>query len=177
MTVPPALLWVFSRLIMPLGDWCTLRRIARRTSSGAGTPSGAGTKRGTTPLKVALVVDEHGALVGLVTLEDIVEVVVGQIAERGQPIIADPSGSGVNTVRGDTRIREVNRALEWDLPESGDAETIGGLIVRHLGQVPEIDARLEIDGYAFRILERHGFRIDGVEIRRLKPADEEEDSD
>lgn len=120
----------------------------------------------TAPLKIALVVDEHGAIVGLVTLEDIVEVVVGQIAERGQPIITNTTGTGVTTVRGDTRIRDVNRALDWDLP-GNEAETIGGLLVRRAGQLPPVDARVEIEGFAFRILERHGFRIDDVEIRRI----------
>lgn len=117
------------------------------------------------PIKLALVVDEHGVLSGLITLEDIVEVVVGQIAERGQPIIADPSGEGVITVRGDTRIRDVNRALDWNLPES-DLATVGGLVVQRQGGFPDVGAVIGIDGFRFRVLERHGWRIDSIEIRR-----------
>lgn len=121
----------------------------------------------TAPIKMALVVDEHGALSGLITLEDIVEVVVGQIAERGQPIIADISGDGVVTVRGDTRIRDINRTLDWNIPDD-DVSTVGGLIVRRRGGLPEAGEVVRIDLIDFRILERHGWRIDAVEIRRSR---------
>ncbi len=57
--VPPALLCVFSSEIRPVGLWWTLRRMAARTSSGAGTPRGACTKRGTTPEKVAIMPSSH----------------------------------------------------------------------------------------------------------------------
>lgn len=119
--------------------------------------------------KMNLVVDEHGDLAGLVTLEDIVEVVFGQIAQPGEAIIADPKDSGHVTVRGDTRLREIERALEWDLPER-EAATVGGLIVSERGGVPEVGTAIEIDGYRFKILERHGRRISSVEIRRLPRA-------
>jgi Mg2+/Co2+ transporter CorB len=126
------------------------------------------------PNKMALVVDEYGALTGLVTLDDILEVIVGQIAERGEQIIADPDDSGVVVVRGDTRLREINRALDWDLPQD-EISTIGGLAVRREKGLPAVGGRIEIGDYVLTILERHGLRIDSIEIRRTRPREVAED--
>lgn len=68
---------------------------------------------------------------------------------------------------GDTRIRDINRALDWNIPDD-DVSTVGGLIVRRRGGLPEVGEVVRIDHIDFRILERHGWRIDGVEIRRSR---------
>ena len=118
----------------------------------------------TNPTRMAVVLDEYGSVKGIVTLEDIVEVVVGQIAERGEPILADLAGSGTVEVRGDVRVRDLNRELGWELPED-QAVTIGGLVVAWQRGIPEVGAELTVRGYAVRILERRGLRIDRVVIR------------
>lgn len=114
--------------------------------------------------RMALVVDEYGTLKGVVTLEDILEVVVGQIAERGEAILSDLAGSGLVEVRGDVRIRDINRELGWNLPEN-EAATIGGLVVaRHRG-VPPVGLEMAVNGFAIRVLERRGLRVDRLAIR------------
>ncbi|WP_135465731.1 HlyC/CorC family transporter [Crenalkalicoccus roseus] len=122
-------------------------------------------------LKMALVVDEYGALQGLVTLEDVVEVIVGQIAQRGEPILAEAAGDGVAEVRGDIRVRDLNRELDWDLPEE-EAATVGGLVVSRLRAIPPVGTEVTIDGYAIRVVERRGWRLDRLAIRRLAPPEE-----
>jgi len=116
------------------------------------------------PNRMAIVVDEYGTMKGIVTLEDILEVVVGQIAARGEAILSDLAGSGTVEVRGDVRVRDLNRELGWQLPEN-EAATLGGLVVsRHHG-VPPAGQDLALDGYKIRILERRGLRIDRLSVR------------
>ncbi|MFC4169749.1 HlyC/CorC family transporter [Teichococcus aestuarii] len=120
--------------------------------------------RAMTP-KMALVVDEYGTIRGLVTLEDIVEVVVGQIAQRGEAIIADNDADGIVEVRGDARLREINHALDWDLPED-EASTAGGLAIARARGIPSVGTEITLGRYTLRVLERRGWRIDRLSIGR-----------
>jgi Mg2+/Co2+ transporter CorB len=122
-----------------------------------------------TPNRLAIVVDEYGTLKGIVTLEDILEVVVGQIAERGEAILSDLAGSGTVEVRGDVRVRDLNRELGWQLPET-EAATLGGLVVARQRGVPPVGQDLNLDGYNIRVLERRGLRIDRLTVRPPEPA-------
>jgi len=94
--------------------------------------------------QIAVVVDEHGGMAGLLTLEDLIEELVGEIlgeAEEAEDLIRrEPSGSAV--VRGDVPVREVNRALGLALPEGEGYTSVGGLCVALAGSVPERGARL-----------------------------------
>jgi putative hemolysin len=106
--------------------------------------------------QIAVVVDEHGGMAGLLTLEDLLEELVGEIlseAEDPQELFQrEPSGSAV--VRGDVPVREVNRALGLDLPEGGDYTSVGGLCVALAGAVPERGTRLRSpDGSELEVLE------------------------
>lgn len=116
------------------------------------------------PIKMAVVLDEYGTLKGIVTLEDIVEVVVGQIVQRGEPILGDLTEHGEVEVRGDLRVRDINRELGWDLPED-EAATIGGLLVARQRGIPATGAEVTIGPYAVRVLERRGQRIDRLMVR------------
>lgn len=88
---------------------------------------------------LAIVIDEHGGTSGIVTMEDVLEELVGEIvselAEAADPFHRLPDGSTV--VQGDTPVREVNRALEIALPEGDDWSTIGGLCMALAGRVPQ----------------------------------------
>jgi putative hemolysin len=106
--------------------------------------------------QIAVVVDEHGGMAGLLTLEDLVEELVGEIlgeAEDPQELFQrEPSGSA--TVRGDVPVREANRALGVDLPEGDDYTSVGGLCVALAGAVPERGTRLRSpDGTELEVLE------------------------
>ena len=94
--------------------------------------------------QIAVVVDEHGGVAGLLTLEDLVEELVGDIVgEQEQPeALFQPEPGGTALVRGDAPIREVNRALDLDLPEGEGYTTVAGLCIALAGSVPERGARL-----------------------------------
>lgn len=98
--------------------------------------------------QLAIVVDEHGGVAGLLTLEDLVEELVGEVFsewEQPEPLVRrEPSGTPI--VRGDTPIRDVNRELGIDLPEGDDYTTVAGLCVALAGAVPERGARVDAGG-------------------------------
>ncbi len=122
---------------------------------------------------VAIVVDEHGGVAGLVTLEDLVEELVGEIlgeAEEAAPwVVREPAGGA--TVRGDAPMREVNRELALDLPEGKDYSTIGGLCIALAGGIPAQGAHLAApDGTAIEVLEATPRQVRLVRITPPRPA-------
>ena len=94
---------------------------------------------------MAIVVDEHGGMAGLITLEDLVEELVGDLAsedERAErPLRLEPDGSAL--VKGSTAIRDVNRELGLDLPEGDGWTTIAGLCIELAGGIPQPGTRLQ----------------------------------
>jgi len=106
--------------------------------------------------QIAVVVDEHGGVAGLITLEDLLEELVGEIVgEQEQPeslFQREPDGTAL--VRGDAPIREVNRALELDLPEGDGYTTVAGLSIALAGAVPQRGTRVRApDGTELEIVE------------------------
>lgn len=118
---------------------------------------------------LALVVDEYGEIQGLVTLEDIIEVIVGPLTPRDDHIVALNDDKSTVEVQGDYRVRDLNRSLDWRLPED-EAVTIGGLIVAEHGGVPPVDTPIVIGGYSASVVSRRGLRIDRVVISRNAPT-------
>jgi magnesium and cobalt exporter, CNNM family len=109
----------------------------------------------------ALVVDEYGALMGLVTLEDILEEIVGDIAdehdhEENQAIRLQGDGSYV--VEGMVSIRDLNRHCDWDLPED-EAATIAGLVIHEAQRLPEIGEEFSFLDFDFRVMRRQRNQI------------------
>jgi len=112
---------------------------------------------------MALVVDEYGALVGLVTLEDILEEIVGQIEDEhdqvGRQIRALKSGK--YRIEGETTIRDINRQLEWNLPDA-EATTIAGLIMHNAESIPDEGQEFKFDGCWFKVEKKEENQIVSV---------------
>jgi len=119
---------------------------------------------------MAIVIDEYGGTAGLVTLEDIIEELVGEIFDEydvEDPMI-EPLPGGDALVRGRTPVDEVNDLLNADLPE-GDWDTVGGLIYSRLGHIPVDGETLDIDGWRLTAQRIQGRRIGRVRMTRLSP--------
>jgi putative hemolysin len=123
--------------------------------------------------QLAVVVDEHGGVAGLLTLEDLVEELVGEIVgEREQPeALYQPEPGGTALVRGEAPIRELNRALDLDLPEGDGYSTVAGLCIALAGTVPERGARLRApDGTQVEVLDASPRVVRTVRLRPAAPA-------
>lgn len=113
----------------------------------------------------ALVVDEYGAIMGLVTLEDILEEIVGEIEdEYDSPVqgVRDQSDGSTN-VDGVVSIRDLNRAKDWTLPDA-EAVTVAGLVIHEAQSIPEVGQTFSFHGFRFRILRRRRNQITALKI-------------
>ena len=123
--------------------------------------------------RIALVVDEYGDIQGIVTLEDILEEIVGEFTTDPGDDVEDAIRDGADTwlVNGAANIRELNRAQNWSLPTDGP-KTLNGLIVEMLETIPEPTTCLKISGYPLEILATDDNRIRTVRIGpRVDDAD------
>jgi Mg2+/Co2+ transporter CorB len=113
----------------------------------------------------ALVVDEYGEVEGVVTLEDILEEIVGDISDEQDVVVAgvraQPDGSVV--VDGSVPIRDLNRAMDWDLPDE-EATTVAGLVIHEARSIPERGQSFTFHGFRFRVLRRERNRITALRI-------------
>ena len=117
----------------------------------------------------ALVVDEYGALQGLITLEDILEEIVGEITDEHDADIDTPiarTEDGHCLVDGAMTIRDLNRATDWSLPDE-DANTIAGLVIHESQSIPSEGQVFSFHGFRFEVLERKSNRITRLKIRHL----------
>ncbi|MEM6627388.1 MAG: HlyC/CorC family transporter [Pseudomonadota bacterium] len=122
----------------------------------------------------ALVVDEYGALMGLVTLEDILEEIVGDIRDEHDLAVEGvrPQPDGSVNVDGWAPIRDLNRAMNWDLPDD-EAVTVAGLVIHAAQTIPEPGRRFMFYGYQFDILRKHRNQITGLRVRKDETLDSE----
>jgi Mg2+/Co2+ transporter CorB len=118
--------------------------------------------------QLALVVDEYGEVEGLVTLEDILEEIVGDITDEHDVAIPgvrrQPDGS-VNA-DGAVPIRDLNRVMGWNLPDQ-EATTVAGLVIHEARSIPEVGQSFTFHGFRFRVLRRERNRITALRIQPL----------
>ncbi|MEC8454985.1 MAG: HlyC/CorC family transporter [Pseudomonadota bacterium] len=123
-------------------------------------------------LRLAVVVDEFGAVKGIVTLEDILEEIVGEfttdLADSNRDIFAQEDGSYL--IDGGTSIRDINRTLSWQL-DSESANTLNGILMEVLQSIPDASVGVKLDGYYAEILQVKDNVFRTVKMREVTPQE------
>ncbi len=119
----------------------------------------------------ALVIDEYGSLRGLVTLEDILEEIVGEIEdEHDKPVTGvEKQGDGSVVVQGDVTIRDLNRLMDWRLPDE-EAVTIAGLVIHEGRCIPDVRQKFSFHGFRFEILAKRRNQVTSLRVIPLEEA-------
>jgi magnesium and cobalt exporter, CNNM family len=122
--------------------------------------------------QLALVVDEYGEVQGLITLEDILEEIVGQIADEHdvQDVAIRLQADGSVNIDGTVAVRDLNRQMDWSLPDE-EATTIAGLVIHEAQTIPEPGQAFTFYGYRFEILRKSRNKITAIRVRPIGPAD------
>jgi CBS domain containing-hemolysin-like protein len=122
-------------------------------------------------IQLAVVVDEYGGAVGIVTIEDILEQIVGEIEDEHDrtPATVERLPDGSYRVAGRVSIDELNESLDWELPK-GDFETVAGLVLSTVNRIPAVGEVFQVNRYTFTVLEADERRILRVRISPPAPA-------
>ena len=117
-------------------------------------------------------VDEYGVVMGLVTLEDILEEIVGDIADEHDLIVQGVRlmSDGSAIVEGSVSIRDLNRAMAWDLPDE-EATTIAGLVINEARAIPEPGQVFSFHNFRFEVLRKTRNRITSLKIMPVEPGE------
>ncbi|WP_127782779.1 hemolysin family protein [Rhodococcus sp. X156] len=156
-----------------------LERIVRRVATVPATLDGDALMdrlRGD-GMQVAFVVDEYGGTAGMVTMEDLIEEIVGDVRDEHDPTERDVQATERGwELSGLLRIDEVAEATDFDPPE-GEYETIGGLVLAELGRIPEEGDVVRVDGWQVEVRRMDGMRVDVVDLVRPSAARTDSDSE
>jgi putative hemolysin len=122
----------------------------------------------------AVVIDEYGGTAGLVTVEDIVEEIVGEIKDEydleAEPIVVEPDGAVL--VAGRVNVDRLEQALEVPLADEDNVDTVGGLVATAFGRIPRTGERIDFKGFTIEVVSAEHKRVNRVRFRR-KPAEAE----
>ncbi len=126
--------------------------------------------------KAGLIVDEYGDIQGLVTVEDILEEIVGDFTTSMSPSLAEevsPQSDGTILVDGTANIRELNKAFNWALPVDGP-RTVNGMVLEELGEIPALNVQVQIGKYNFEVLSVNDNVIKQVRVTPISQFPEQE---
>lgn len=123
---------------------------------------------------IAIVVDEFGSTVGLVTVEDAIEQLIGEVEDEfdvaARAVLMTAAGGMV--LDGSVTLRDLETQIRWNLPREGGAETLAGFLLARLGKIPQPGESVEYEGRRLTVMEMSGKRISKVRIEQLEPAAE-----
>ena len=122
----------------------------------------------------AIVVDEYGEVQGLITLEDIIEEIVGDIKDEHDAVATGvrPKPDGSFLVDGGVPIRDLNRAFDWRLPDE-EANTVAGLVIHEARMIPEVGQAFNFHGFRFEILKKRKHQVTAIRMSPLKRDSDE----
>jgi len=123
---------------------------------------------------IAIVVDEFGSTVGLVTAEDVLEQVVGELEDEfdisKSPLL---STTGAMSLDGSTTLRDLGNQLHWTFPREAGVETLAGFLLAHLGHIPTVGETIKYEGRSYQVAEMTGHRISRVIVQDIAPPSAE----
>ena len=124
----------------------------------------------------AIVVDEYGELQGLITLEDIIEEIVGDIKDEFDAVSngVRKQKDGTFMIDGSVPLRDLNRALDWRLPDE-EATTLAGLVIHEAQMIPEVGQAFNFHGFRFEVLKKRKQQITVIKVARIEPLKTEKD--
>lgn len=123
---------------------------------------------------MGLVIDEYGDIKGLITIEDILEEIVGDFTTSMSPTLAEevvPQNDGSVLIEGGANVRDLNKAFNWTLPED-EARTVNGMILEAIEDIPLPDTTVNVGSYAIDIIDVQDNMIKQVRITPKKPLKE-----
>ncbi len=125
-------------------------------------------------LHMAIVVDEYGGCIGLATVEDLLEEIVGEIEDEFDKMEKqyENYSDGDYLIEAGMEIESINETLGLDLPNEEDFETLGGLIIHHLEKIPSPGEQITLNGYRLTVKEASKRRVISIIVRKLNPEDE-----
>lgn len=129
-------------------------------------------------LQMVVVIDEYAGTSGVITLEDVIEEIVGEVSDE-HDLVTDPSRllpDGSWTVSGMWRPDEVRDRIGAEIPEGKTYETVGGFVMEQVGRVPQVGDEIGLDGWRLRVLSMDKRRVDRVRLTPVVPVDEADES-
>jgi CBS domain containing-hemolysin-like protein len=121
---------------------------------------------------MAIVVDEYGSTVGLVTAEDAIEQLTGELEDEfddpALPVLT--TASGALLMDGGVNLRDLETQMQWRLPREGGIETLAGFLLMRLGHIPEVGERVEFEGRRLTVVEMDGRRISTIRVEPVEEA-------